>query len=204
MIEVCHLPPSRSIRVVWILEELGIPYKTRAIKFPPQINDPEYIALNPAGLFPTVIDGEEVLTESLSICDHLARKHGGNALVINPGEDDYRIYQQWLFFGEATLGVPLANVMRYGAGRPSEEQVPRVVSDALTAFSARLAMLEKGLTGSDYLAGGRFTLADISVGYVLWLTKAMFHLDDGFGDQTAKYTDRILARPALGRALAKQ
>lgn len=184
------------------MEEVGAPYTLIPVAFPVRENQPEYLKLNPAGLFPTAVDDGEVLTESLSICDHVARKYGDGRLIVNPGESDYRRYLQHLLFGEATLGAPLANVMRYGPQQPPERQAPLVAQEALNAFGVRLDMLELGFGEGPYILSQRFSLADISVGYVLWLTKAFFGLGSMLGPKTTAYIDRIMTRPAFERAAA--
>jgi len=204
MIEVFHIAPGRSIRVLWLLEEIGAPYRIERLAVPIRERSPEYLALNPAGLFPTVIDGGEILVESLSICDHLARRHGGEILVRDPGGADYRAYFQWMLFGDATLGVPLVNIMRYGPRQPEERRIPQVVVDAEIAFSHRLTALERRLETSMYVTSDQFTLADISVGYTIWLSASFFGLERYFGPCTAAYLDRLLARAPLQRALAKE
>lgn len=203
MIEVFHLSPGRSIRVLWLLEEIGAPYRIEGLAMPIRERSPEYLALNPAGLFPTVVDNGEVLLESLSICDHIARHHGGTALVRNPEDPDYRAYFQWMLFGEATLGTPLANIMRYGPRQPQERQIPQVMEDARVAFTHRLTALETRLEQSHFMASDQFTLADISVGYTIWLSASFFSLEADFGPRTSAYLDRLLSRKPLQRALAK-
>lgn len=204
MIKVFHIAPGRSIRVLWLLEEVGIPYSVEGLAVPIRERSPEYLALNPAGLFPTVIDEGEVLVESLSICDHIARRHGGAMLVRDPGDPDYRAYFQWLLFGDATLGIPLVNMMRYGERQPVERRIPQVVADARTAFAHRLTALEQRLEASRHVASDQFTLADISVGYTVWLSAAFFGLKGALGPCTTAYLDRLLAREPFQRALAKE
>lgn len=204
MIKVFHIAPGRSVRVLWLLEEIGAPYSVERLVVPIRERSPEYLALNPAGLFPTVIDDGEVLIESLSICDHLARRYGGTELVRDPADADYRAYFQWLLFGDATLGVPLVNIMRYGSRQPAERQIPRVVADAQTAFGHRLIALEQRLETSRHVASDQFTLADISVGYTVWLSAAFFGLKDALGPRSTAYLERLLAREPLQRALAKE
>ena len=203
MIEVFHIAPGRSIRVLWLLEEIGAPYRVTRLAVPIRERSPEYLALNPAGLFPTVVDDGETLVESLSICDHIARRHGGAMLVRDPGDADYRAYFQWLLFGDATLGIPLVNIMRYGPRQPEERRIPQAVADAHVAFTHRLTALERRLETSDYVASDQFTLADISVGYTVWLSASFFGLEADFGPCTVAYLDRLLAREPLQRALAK-
>lgn len=202
MIELYHVSPSRSVRVLWTLEECKAPYRIHTVEVPVREKQRTYLDINPAGLFPSAIDDGAVLTESLSICDHVARKYGNDALVRNPDQGEYRRYMQFLLFGEATLGVTLANLMRYGPQQPTEVQAPHVVEDGIAAYAARLDMLERTLGDGPYILGQGFSLADVSVGYTLWLSRAFFAMGDMLGPKTSAYLDQLLTRPALQKAIA--
>ncbi|GLJ00454.1 glutathione S-transferase family protein [Sphingobium sp. BS19] len=201
MIEVYHLPPTRSVRAVWVLEELGIAYGTRNFMFPAAVRDPGYLDLNPAGTCPTMVDGDVVLTESMAICDYIARIYGGGRLIISPQDPDYFEYLRWMWYGEATLSQQLANVMHYGPNAPADQQIPTVVDNAIAAYVRHLAVVEKGLRDDGFIAGGALTLADVSLGYALFVGQVC-GLGEQFGPRTARYFKLIAERPAFERACA--
>lgn len=201
MIEIYHLPPSRSIRVVWALEELGLEYLAREVAWPVRTRQPEYLKLNPAGTIPTLVDGDIVITESMVACDYVSRTYGDGGLTLDPSDPEYFSYQQWMWFGEATIVNQLSNVMRYGPNAPPGQHHPQLVDDALAAYTSRLPVLEQGLPEQDFAVAGRLTLADISLGYAL-LMGSFTGLAGQFGPRTSRYFEAISARPAFRRASA--
>lgn len=198
MLKLFHTPTTRSLRVVWLLEELGLPYEIQRLKFPPRLNDTDYLKLNPSGTVPALADGERLLTESMAICDHLAMKAPDAALIPMRGEQDYGPYAQWLWFGEATLMFAVSVISR--ARRSGLDQDHPFIADTFGALDARLDDLEKRLAGRDFLACDRFTLADISRIFPLYRMAEM-KIADRMGPATAAYYDRLSARPAFAKAL---
>lgn len=192
MIKVYAAGGTRSRRVLWALEEVGVPYEVATVKFPPRLLEPEYLVINPTGVLPAITDGDVVLIESLAICDYISRKHGGS-LTLAADETGYDDYQQLVFYGEATLAPPLGWARRFG-------KYPDALSDARETFSQRLTYLQHKLAdGRAYLAAERLTLADISVGYALGLA-SLVGVSDLIPPDVAAYEARLKARPAYQRA----
>jgi glutathione S-transferase len=202
MIEIYHRPPTRSVRIVWLLEELRVPYKLAEIRWPVREHQPEYLDLNPAGLIPVVVDNGEVLLESLAICETLARRYDGQHVLIAPDSPDHPRYLEWLWFGEATLAAQLAPVIRHGPLAPPEKQFPAVVETGIEAYRQRLHLLEMRLSTEGFLLGSSLTLADVSVGYGLFVAKFL-GLDKHMQPRTTGYLERITMRPAFQKALAQ-
>ena len=195
MIKVYASGATRSRRVLWALEEVGAPYEVVALKFPPRIHHPEFLAISPAGALPVIEDGEVRLMESLAICEYVGRKFGGR-LVVSPDEPGFTDYLQYLHFGEGTLAPPLGWARRLGA------MSEKVVAEAREVFALRLQVIERALDdGRAFLAAGRLTIADISVGYTLGLS-AVSGLNDLIPPAVAAYETRLKARPAYQRAYA--
>ena len=195
MIKVYAAPGTRSQRVLWALEELGAPYEVVAMTFPPRVHHPEFLAISPAGALPAIQDGETTLIESLAICEYLNRKFGGD-LVVAPDAPGYLDYLQLLHFGESTLTPPLAWARRFGP------RLASALADAREVFALRLGVIENTLAdGRAFLAAGRPTLADISVGYALGLS-SLSGLHDLLPTRVLAYEDRLKARPAYQRAYA--
>ncbi|WP_309605963.1 glutathione S-transferase family protein [Phenylobacterium sp.] len=193
MIKVYAARGTRSQRVIWVLEELGAPYETVSLTFPPRMHHPEFFAISPAGALPAIEDDGVVLIESLAICEYLSRKFAGR-LVVGAEEPGFTDYLQFLHFGEGTLAPPLAWARRFGP------RLESVMADAREAFALRLAVVEHALAdGRAYLAADRLTLADISVGYTLGLSD-LAGLHQLLPASVLAYEARLEARPAYQRA----
>jgi len=189
---------ARSRRVLWALEEAGARYEVVTLAFPPRLNEPQYVELNPAAAIPAIRDGDAIIIESLAICEHIARKFRAD-LVVGPDEAGFLEYLQLLHFGESTLTPPLGWMARFGRG---ERRLEPVVAEARETFALRLKAIDKALEdGRAFLAAGRLTLADLSVGYALGLSELM-GLHDLLPPAIAAYERRLKARPAYKRAYA--
>jgi len=199
MVKVYHAPNTRALRVLWTLEELGAPYEPVKVQFPPRQRQPDYLAINPTGSLPAMVDGAVTLTESLAICEYLNDKHGGD-LAVAPGEAARADYVQWLFFGEASLSPPLGNLVRIARAEQKGPDLEAFGEQARQTYAARLAGLEARLDGREYVADGRFTLADISNAYPLHLA-GLLGLE-AVGPNVAAYWERLQARSAFQRAKA--
>ena len=204
MATLYHVPTSRSLRVLWTLEEIGATesVEVKSLGFGQRL-EPEYLAINPAGTLPALIDGDRAIYESLAICEYLAARHGSD-LVVAPGEPERPEYVQWLLYGEATLQAPLsamAHVNRIRNKTPEMQAgIDAVLAAARHSLSMRIKLLEQRLEGRDFLVAGRMTLADISVGYPLNMGRA--HFVSLLGPRATAYRERLLARPAFQRAAA--
>ncbi len=203
MITLYHCAGARSFRALWALEELGLGYELKMLPFPPRIRAPDYLAINPLGTIPFLIDGETRMTESSAICHYLATRYGPSPLAVGVDEPDYGAYLNWLHFGEATLTFPQAVVLRYSRFEPEERRSPQVAADYSKWFLARLRAVEAATAKAETLCAGRFTMADVSVGYALHLAQ-FCRLDGEFGSATADYRRRLEAREGFRRALAAE
>jgi glutathione S-transferase len=204
MATLYHVPTSRSLRVLWALEEMGATVEVKSLGTRPRLHEPEYLSVNPAGTLPALIDGERAIYESLAICEYLAARQGSD-LIVAPDEPERPEYVQWLLYGEGTLQAPLSAMARIGRirNKTAEMQagIDAVVADARHSLSMRLRLLEQRLEGREFLVAGRMTLADISVGYPMFnLGKRDFA--SLLGPRTAAYRERLMTRPAFQRAEA--
>jgi glutathione S-transferase len=203
MITLYHCVSARSFRPLWMLEELGLPYELRMLPFPPRVLERAYLEVNALGTVPALFDGERRLTESAAICQYLAARHSPRALNVEADEADFGAYLNYLHFGEATLTFPLSLVLRYARFEPPDRRVPQVVDDYSKWFLARLRTLEPWLSQQQVLCAGRFTAADISVGYAL-LVAQQLDLAPRFTPAVAAYWQRLQHREAYVRALQAQ
>jgi len=201
MITLHHVPRSRSVRVYWLLEELGIPYEVKiALGAPGAPKDPEYLKLNPLGKVPTIEDGDVVMFESGAIVEYLIEKYGNGRLAPAPGTPARAKFLQWVHFGEATMAPPLADIVVNTIFKPEAERLPAVVEDGKRRLDLAIGVLDKELAGKEYLLGKEFGGADIMVGYALFLTNLLGLASDKYANVAAYYA-RLQQRPALQKAL---
>lgn len=203
MLTLHHCLSARSFRPLWALEELGLPYELHVLPFPPRAHDKSYFAHNPLGTVPLLVDGETHISESAAACQYLAARHDPGGLDVAATEPDCGAYLNFLHFGEATLTFPQTLVLRYRFFEPPERRQPAVAEAYEKWFLARLRTLEPRLQAQPWLAAGRFTAADISVGYALLLAQHL-GLAGQFTPAVADYWARLQLRPAYLRAQQAQ
>jgi len=203
MITLYHCVDARSFRPLWALEETRTPYELKILPFPPRVRDRAYLEINPLGTIPAFFDGDVVMTESAAIVEYVCNLYGDGALSVAPGQPGYGAFLNYLHFGEATLTFPQTLVLRYSRLEPPERRQPQVASDYRKWFLARLGGVERALQGQDWLCDGRFTGADISVGYALLLA-ASLGMEGDFPPAVAAYWARLQARDGFRRAKASQ
>ena len=202
MIELWHCPDARSFRVLWALEEMGLPYELHVLPFPPRARAPEYLEVNPLGTIPAMRDGATFMTESAAIVQYLVTRHGPSELAVPVEDEPYGSWLNWLHFGEATLTFPQTLVLRYRTFEPGKAEV--VADDYAKWFLSRLRHVDRALAdGREWLCAGRFTAADISVGYALLLA-GQLKLSEKFSPAVSAYWERLKARPAFQAAKRAQ
>ena len=199
MITLYHCIDARSFRPLWMLEELSIPYELKMLPFPPRVHAKEYLAENLLGTIPLLLDGETRMTESSAICEYLATRYGPTPLAVTPDDRAFGAYLNWLHLGEATLTFPQAIILRYSQYEPEERRLPQAVVDYARWFLGRLRAVDNALGKADYLCAGRFTAADISVGYACMLAEIV-GFQSRFSPAIRDYLRRIKGREAFRRA----
>jgi glutathione S-transferase len=199
-----HCLSARSLRPLWALEELGLPYRLLMLPFPPRVAARAYLDDNPLGTVPLLVDGDGTrMSESAAICQYLAARHDPGGLDVTVGEADFGAYLNHLHFGEATLTFPQTLLLRYRHFEPAERRQPQVADDYARWFLARLRTLETRLAERQFLCAGRFTAADISVGCALLLAQHL-GLAAQFTPAVAAYWQRLQQRPAYIAAQQRQ
>jgi len=191
---------GRGFRVVWLLEEMVLPYRLRPVDLLAGVeNDPDYLAINPAGFIPAIQEGDVTIVESIAIMEYLMARHGPTPLAPDPHDPTFPAYQQFLHLGEAGLA---ASMYFYVVSRnlaPEGEKDNWGARKALEVFESRLGLVTRQLARSPYLAGERFTAADISVTYALVFARR----SGGFalGEAERDYVARTTSRDAYRRAM---
>jgi len=199
MIELYHCHNARSFRALWALEEMGLTYRLHMLPFPPRILQPEYLVQNPLGTIPLFIDGDLRMTESAAIPHYLATRYGPTPLAVGAEERDYGLWLDWMHRSEATLTFPQTIVLRYTQLEPEERRLKQAVDDYTQWFLSRLRHLTRALADREWLCAGRFTMADLCVGYALVLAKDLM-LDHKFSPEISAYWERLAARPSFRSA----
>ena len=200
MLTVHHLNESRSQRILWLLEELDVPYEIKFYNRDPitRLAPPELKAIHPLGKSPVVTEGDLTVFESGAIISYIIRRHGGGRLAPDPSSKDYDRYVSWLHYAEGSAMLPLMvnmYVMRLGEGGAALQ--PRITSE----IDNHIGYVNASLEGRDYLVGDSLTGADVNASFVAEVTKAFGRLDE-FPNLKA-WIGRLHARPAWKKALEK-
>lgn len=203
MIRLFHIKGSRSARVVWILEELGLNYELIHVKSGPGgLEHPELEKLNPLRTVPTFTDGTGVvLVESGAIVEYLVRKYSPTPMAVEPSEADYPLYLQWMWFAEASLSGPLISYMMHTRFYPEHLRRADEADHAAKTFGRRLHAAEHLMGSRQWAAADRFTAADIMLAHTLYVGQ-QFGLVDAEPRVFQDYMARVTARPAFQKALS--
>lgn len=193
---------SRGLRATWAAEEAGVDIDLKILPFPPRYLAPEYMAVNPLGTVPMLVDGETSLTESCAIAHYLATRDGYTPLAVAPGERDYGEYLDYSYHADATITFPQTVYMRFCLFE-KDKWLQEAGHAYAKWFHKRLIKVEERLQGREFLCADRFTVADICVGYALILAQSV-GLDDGVPDSLKAYRERLTARLAYQRAFARE
>jgi glutathione S-transferase len=200
MLVVHHLNDSRSQRILWLLEELGVPYEIKPYhrNTTTRLAPPELKAVHPLGKSPVVTEDGRTIAESGAIVDYIVRKHGGGRLSPASGASDFEKYNEWLHYAEGSAMLPLMlnmYVMRLGeAGAPLQ---PRIEDE----MANHLGYVDQSLEGRDWLMGKDLTGADIQMSFVGEVCGAFGQLDRY--PNIKGWVERFQARPAYAAALEK-
>jgi glutathione S-transferase len=196
-----HCADARSLRCLWAAEEAGLEIDLRVLPFPPRAFAPDYRPVNPLMTVPGWVEDGRLMTESAAICERIAE---GTALEVRRDEPDYWDCRNWLHRSDATLTFPLAIMLRYTRVEAPERRLAQAVDDYKAFFGGRAKSIEAALAdGRDWLVAGRFTIADIAIGYAAFLATTL-GADDVLGEATKAWLARCTTREAFVRARARQ
>lgn len=197
-----HCAKSRSVRVLWLLEELGLAYELVELPFDPKaLKAPDYLKINPFGKVPVLVDGGVTMSESVAIIQYLMDRYADGRLEPDRASPEYGRYLQWMHFGESTMMGPVAEVASHTFFLPEEQRSPHIAERGRQTFKHYAGILDKELSGSEYLVGEEFTAADVVVGYSLFIVEMFRVMPEGF-PALAAYLERLKQRPAFQKATA--
>jgi glutathione S-transferase len=199
MIVVHHLNDSRSQRILWLLEELGVPYEVKKYERDAKTRaaPPELKAIHPLGKSPVISDGDRVVAESGAIIEYILRAYGNGRLQADTAEGGFDDYVYWMHAAEGSMMPAL--IIRINVARvdPSSHILPRLDED----IANHLKLVESTLEGQDFLIGCGLTAADIQMSFVGELAAARFGVTDY--PNIAAWVKRFQARPAYQAALKR-
>jgi glutathione S-transferase len=214
MITVHHLNNSRSQRVLWLLEELDVPYEIKHYQRDPKtmLAPPELLAVHPLGKSPVITDGPHTVAESGAIIEYLVDRYGAGRLKPAVGSPERLRYSYWLHFAEGSAMPPLLLRLifnRIGAAptpffiRPVARAIAAKVNQAFIApnLARQLDFMESELAAREWFAGDEFCAADIQMSFPLEVARQRAGLDDTH-PKLMQFLQRIHARPAYQRALS--
>ncbi len=191
---------GRGFRVVWLLEEMGLPYRLRSVDLLADVeDDAEFMAITPAGFIPAIQDGDAVMVESIAIMEYLMARYGPTPLAPAPHDPAFPAYQQFLHLGEAGLAASMYFVVVSRNLAPEAERDNWGARKALEVFESRRGLVTRQLALAPYLAGDSFTAADISVTYALEFAQRTGGA--ALGETERAYVARTSQREAYKRAM---
>jgi glutathione S-transferase len=200
MLKLYFAPRTRSVRVLWLLEELGLPYELVRVDFLPPAKS-FFAQRTPTGKLPTLEDGDVVMCESGAIVEYILERYGEGRLAPAPGSGLRARFLQWIHFAESTAFPPLGIVVWLTLYRDDAGSHAALIEDVRARAAMGLDFLERELGPGPYLLGYDFSAADVMMGFSLVAARVLGVLDDRFPAIHA-YLARLEARPAYQEAIA--
>ncbi|WP_026971840.1 glutathione S-transferase family protein [Aliagarivorans marinus] len=201
MITLYGTPRTRSLRVSWLLEELGIDWSYHYVDLAAGEHRGEaYLSINPCGKVPALSDGDMVMTESAAICYYLAEKYGPH-LLPEPGSSAAALHHRWVSFTICELEQPLWSMGKHRFGLPEKHRIPEMQGCAEWEFAKACQIAENWLPNSKFLLGDHLSVADILLAHTLnWAVSFQQTLPEGL----MAYRKAMSRRQALHRGLEKE
>ena len=194
------IPGSRAVRSIWAAEEVGVDYELISTSYLEESKTSEYLAINPNGRIPALVDGDLELFESMAINLYLAKTYGGK-LYPSDSHDEARAIQ-WTIWGMTELEPHLIPMVLHKVLLPEDQRDPAVVSKAEAAVEKPLGVLNAHVSDREYLLGGDFTIADLNLAGALSIAH-FASFDISKFENAARWLNRCVGRPSFARAQAK-
>ena len=200
MLKLHHAPNSRSGRIVWLLEELSLPYDLNAMEFHPKfLKSDEHRERHPLGRVPVLEDGEITIYESGAIVEYILSRHAEGRLRPAVESSNYPGYLQWFHYCEGMVMPPINTIVVQTILLPPERRDENVLSQAQKLLSKSVAPIDESLIGKDFLAG-EFSGADIMLGHALYMANRLKCVSEELKNLQG-YINRIAAREAFEKAI---
>ena len=198
MLKIHHSPGTRGFRVIWVCEELSVPYEIVPVNFAAEYRaTPEWRALNPVGKVPAMTDGGMTMFESCAMMQYVLDRYGDGRL--QPAKDDpgYAHYLQWNWFAEATFARPLGEIVNHR--REFDPELEAVVAEMRSRATACVSVIDAIMSERSYLLGDVMSAADLSICYTMRGYRRM--VSETLPAAAQAYFDRVTALPSYAAAL---
>ncbi len=196
-----HAPNTRSVRAVWLAEELGLPYELKMYKLgDPGMRSPDYLKVHPMGRVPALEDGDVTIFESGAIVEYLLARHGDGRMRPTTDAPEFPLYLQWLHYAEGMIMPPVNIIVVETILLPPERRNDANVARATKLLGRMLGAVDAHMENREYLAG-EFSGADIMTGHACTVAKRL-GADVSDKPNVEAYIERCNARPAMQRAWA--
>ena len=197
--KIHHAPNTRSVRAVWLMEELGIPYELEMHKLgDPAMRAPEYRKVHPMGRVPALEDGDVTIFESGAIVEYVLARHGDGKLRPAVDASEFPAYLQWLHYAEGMIMPPVNIIVVETILLPPERRNDGNVARATKLLGQMLSAVDAHMEGREYLAG-EFSGADIMTGHACTVSRRL-GADVSDKPNVEAYIERCNARPAMQKA----
>ena len=199
-VKLYGIPGSRALRSIWAAEEVGVEYELVKTSFMADSKKPDYLAINPNGRIPALVDGDIVLFESMAINLYLAKKYGGD--LYPSDEAGEALTNQWTIWGMTELEPVLMQMVLHKVMLPEDQRDPARVETAEADIQRPLAVLDAHLEKQDYLLGSDFRIADLNVAGALSLASFASY-DISAHANASRWLGACVSRPSMARAQGK-
>ncbi len=201
MIRLFHMPTTRSLRVIWLMEEMGIAYELVPVSLGPHgLEHPDFARYNPLNTVPTLVDGDVVMTESGAMVSYLMAKYGPTELALAADHPDYPAYLDWQWFCEASLAQHIVTYRLHTEFLPPDHRSEMARDQASKDIQKRLQEAERRFGTQSWAVADQVTAADIFLGHAC---HAVVGLREGpaLPQNLQRYYQRLMDRPAFARAI---
>ncbi|MBQ75153.1 MAG: glutathione S-transferase [Gammaproteobacteria bacterium] len=201
MLKLHFAPNSRAGRIVWLLEELELPYELNRMDFHPKdLKSDEHRARHPLGRVPVLEDGDISIYESGAIVDYVLERHKNGGLKPATDEPEFPLYLQWFHYCEGMVMPPVNTIVVQTLLLPQEKRDETVLAQAQRLLAKSLAPVDAALAGKDYLIGD-FSGADIMLGHASFMSNRLGCVADEMANLKG-YVSRVEQRPAFQKAMS--
>ena len=203
MFTIHHLGKSQSERIIWLCEELEVPYELKCYTRDAvtMLAPADYKALHPIGTAPVITDGDVVLAESGAVAEYIIAKYGSGRLKLSAGHPDFAQFLYWFHFANGTLQPNMGRLMILNRLKLADDN--QILLGTRTRVDRAFDLLDARTGEAEYLAGNQFTLADIMIGFSLTTMRYFQPYDLTRCSNIVRYLGRIGARPAYRRVMEK-
>lgn len=199
MLKIYHSPGTRGFRVIWVCEELGVPYEVEPVDFSAKNRArPEWRLMNPVGKVPVMTDGDMKMFESCAMMHYVLDRYGDGKLQPAKDNPTYAHYLQWSWFAEATFARPLGEIVNHR--REFKPELHNVVAEMKSRATAAVHAIDAAVVDRPYLLGDKMSAADLSICYAMRGYRRM--VTEDLPGHVQGLFDRVTALPSYERTVA--